>query len=170
MTQSHATACRTALIFGLGESTCALPTSHVREVTALPVLDLPPGMPPVIEGFFSRAGVVVPVLRSEALFGVQPFARTLYTPLILVGDDEDLFALVVKGVENVVDLDPSALTRDSGDEQALNGCVDGQVFLNGRMVHVLSPGRLMAAQERQRLAELTALAGARAELWEAPTP
>lgn len=113
----------------------------------------PPGLPPLLEGFLNRGGAAVPVIHLGRLFGLPGEAPGLYTPLLLVSGRPGPLALLVDEVTDILSLDQSALlpVRES---QVFNNCVEAEIELGNRTLHLLSPDRLLLEEERRRLAEL----------------
>lgn len=149
----------------------ALAQPGVREILPLPRLSRPPGLPRALAGFFSLAGVAVPVLALHRLLGLCAAEGAqredgLYAHLVLVDacDGERPVALLV---DRVLDARPVPKGRlgpvPPGD--TLNGCVEAEAELDGALVPVLAIDRLLLAQERQALADLGRQAQERLGEW-----
>lgn len=139
------------LIFRLGGEECAFPVKSVREVVPMVQLVRPPGLPALLEGFLNLRGEAVPVVRLRRLFGLPEGALGLYTPVVIL--KEGPLALLVDEVSGVLSASEEAgLPVQEGN--TFNDCVEAEVVLNGRTVHLLSTDRLLLEQERRRIAEL----------------
>lgn len=161
------------IVFDVCGNTCALRRQAVRELLPLPRLWRPPGTPRPVAGFFNLGGVAVPVVRLSVLFGLEMGAADpgteLYRHLILVKGmgRPGLGALLVDRVLDVVEVDGSRLSpvENAG---TLNDCVEAEIDLNGRLVHLLSLDRILFAEEQQALAALGQDAQNRLREWTVP--
>ncbi|QFU15290.1 chemotaxis protein CheW [Microvirga thermotolerans] len=149
---------------------CALRRDAVRELLPVPHLQRPPGLPRPVAGFFNLSGAAVPVVRLDVLFGLEGAELSpeagLYRHLILVGDPvADLpTALLVDRVEDVVEIS-SPQVFPVHERGTLNGCVEAEIETGGRLIPLLSPQRILMAEERQALAELSRQAQNRLGTW-----
>jgi purine-binding chemotaxis protein CheW len=156
------------IMFDVGGVACALRRSAVRELLPLPRLWRPPALPRPIAGFFNLGGQAVPVLRLSVLFGLEEDEggpeSALYRHLILTQGSSAPSALLVDRVLDVASLDGTQLSPLS-QGSTLNGCVEAEITLGGRLVHLLSLERLLLAEERQTLDELSRQAQNRLGKW-----
>ena len=117
----------------------------------------PPGLPALLEGFLNLRGEAVPVVRLRRLFGLPEASPGLYTPMVVLKGREGPLALLVDEVSGVLSASEEAgLPVQEG--HAFNDCVEAEVVLDGRAVHLLSTDRLLLEQERRRIAELQVVA------------
>ena len=142
-----------AVIFRLAGQACAFPLERVQEVLPMAALLCPPGLPSLLEGFLNLGGAAVPVIHLCRLFGLPAQVPGLYTPMLLVSGRPGPLAFLVDEVTDILSLDPKALlpVRES---QVFNDCVEVEIDLGGRTLHLLSPDRLLLEEERQRVAAL----------------
>lgn len=161
---------RHLVVFVIADRRCALPRDAVRGLLPVPHLWRPPATPAVVAGFANIAGDAVCVLDLARLFDG---ARTdlgaegdFYRHLILVDGvlaDRPVALLVdrVLSLAAVNDADLRPLTT----EATLNGAVQAECDLDGRLVHLLALDRLLLEVERQGLVELQQAAAARIDAW-----
>jgi purine-binding chemotaxis protein CheW len=73
-------------------------------------------------------------------------------------------ALLVDRVVDLREIDERLLSpvRETG---TLNGCVEAEMDMDGRLVHLLSLGRILFAEEQQAIAALGARAQERLGEW-----
>jgi len=158
------------LIFDVRGVACALPRRAVRELLPLPRLWRPPSLPRPVAGFFSLGGAAVPVVRLDVLFGLGQGEggpeTQLYQHLILVNGSGP-YALLVDRVLDMIEVDEARLSSVR-QEETLNGCVEAEIDLEGRLVHLLSSERILFAEEQQALAELSHHARSRLNEWVVP--
>ncbi|OGG54320.1 MAG: hypothetical protein A3F84_14840 [Candidatus Handelsmanbacteria bacterium RIFCSPLOWO2_12_FULL_64_10] len=148
---------RTLMVFTLAGQSCAIPLKSVREVVPMAQLARPPGLPALLEGFLNLRGEAVPVVRLRRLFGLPEASPGLYTPMVVLKGREGPLALLVDEVSGVLSASEEAgLPVQEG--HAFNDCVEAEVVLDGRAVHLLSTDRLLLEQERRRIAELQVVA------------
>ncbi|MBI2504469.1 MAG: chemotaxis protein CheW [Candidatus Latescibacteria bacterium] len=144
---------RRAVVFRLAGQACALPLERVQEVLPMATLLRPPGLPALLEGFLNLGGAAVPVIHLCRLFGLPWEAPGLYTPLLVVSGHPGPLALLVDEVTDLLSVDQKALVQVRED-QVFNDCVEAEIDLGDRTLHLLSPDRLLLEEERQRVAAL----------------
>lgn len=145
------------LVFRLSGEACAFPVKSVREIVHMARLSRPPGLPSILEGFLNLRGAAVPVLRLDRLFHLPERTPGLYTPLLILRGPDAPLALTVDAVSEVLSVSEEDLLPVR-EADLFNGCVGAEAVLNGRVVHLLSPERLLLEQERRRIAEFQAVA------------
>lgn len=146
---------RSILVFGLGGRLCALPSSAVGEIVFLPTLARPPGAPSFLEGFMNVEGRAIPVIRLAHLLDLPATSSNLYAPIVIMKGAEPVAVLVdrLSDVRRVAAAD--ILPVD--DAAAFGGCLDAEIgSAADGIIHLLSPSRLLLAQESRRLAEFRA--------------
>ncbi|WP_269715622.1 chemotaxis protein CheW [Caulobacter sp. NIBR2454] len=154
-------------IFQFGGLTAALPRESVLEILPVPDLTHPPTAPRALAGVFNLSGEAVATVSLAALFGGEAQAD-LYSHLLLVRSGDRRLALLVDRVLDVTPIDPQTL-RAADEGESLNGCVVAQLARADGLVPVLSLERLLLAEEKARLADITQAAQARIEEW-SPSP
>lgn len=159
----------TLVLFRLADQTCALPSKWVQEILPMAHLARPPGLPLILEGFLNLGGIAVPVLPLARLFNLPQQAPGLYTPLLVLRGIDPPLALLVDQVDELLSVTEEALAPVR-EQHALNDCVKAEGRMEDRVFHLLSPERLFLEQERQRLAELQAMAQQRLKEWEEEKP
>ena len=158
------------LLFDVRDTRCAIRRKAVREILPVPNLWRPPATPRPVAGFFSLGGTAVAVVRLDILFGLDE-GRThdhadLYGHLMQVdapGSGNPLALLV----DRVVDLREIGERRLSPlhETGTLNGCVEAEIDMDGRLVHLLSLDKILFAEEQQAIAALGAKAQDRLGEW-----
>ncbi|MCQ8240941.1 chemotaxis protein CheW [Rhizosaccharibacter radicis] len=185
------------LLFTLAGQCFALPVAEVSECLPLPRLWRRAGTSPHVAGFFSLGGDVVPVLALGSLLGLPTpeDADGVYRHLILAGN----IALLVDRVTGLAEWpDDSSALGDGRDvlasQEAAHGATDdmseGSMPPGGTAadassghpggdewrllpegpVRLLRASRLLAAEERERLAVLRRDAERRRSEWEDDVP
>lgn len=163
---------RDVILFETAGHICALPAAHVRAFLPLPRLWRPPSRPSVLAGYADIGSRAVPVLACDRLFGLagadESAAPGIYSHLILFDGAEPRpapFALLVDRATSLGSIDPRQVTPAS-DRRSFNGCVEGQVEIEGRLVHLIDPERLLLAEESLALADLDREAERRRGEWQ----
>ena len=141
------------LIFHLSGQAFGLPVSSIQEIVPLPLLTRPPTLPAVLAGFLSLSQTPTPVLRLDRLLGLPESAPGLYTPLVVLNLAESRLAVMVDSVSQVRPL-AGVPVLPAGEEHSFNGCVEGLVTIDGHVVLLLCPERLLLEKEQQCLADL----------------
>lgn len=140
------------VVFTVGEETLALRQEDVRRVLPLPALGRPPGLPQIVEGILDLAGVAIPVVRLDRLFGFPPAPLHPYQHLLLLSSVNPPLALLVDRVTEVLrDLGPRITHLGPGE--TFNDCAVGQFAHGSGSVHLLLAERLLNEHERQALAD-----------------
>jgi purine-binding chemotaxis protein CheW len=154
------------LVFQLSDRLAAVRLEDVERITPMAELATPPGLPATLEGVLNLAGMAIPVLRLDRLFGLPAQQLGLYSMLIILKvPREGRVAILVARVSEVLPVPENALIpTDQGD--SLNGCAEATVTVRDDAVHLLSPARILLAKEREALAEFQAMAQRRLRDWE----
>jgi purine-binding chemotaxis protein CheW len=159
------------VVFSIGDRRCALPSGDVVKLLPLPRLACPPGLARFMAGFLDLGGRMVPVVALGELFGMgRPAADDVYAHVVLVrnllpGGPVGLLVDRVLGVPTV----GAGAVKPVAEGETLNGCVTGEVDVDGVRVCVLATGRILIEQERQRLAEFREAAEQRLDAWQTPS-
>lgn len=149
------------LLLDVAGTPCALSREAVREVLPLPHLHAPPAAGGPLAGFLNLGGAPVPVIDLARLVGLDQRGGPgdPYRHLVLAADGT--LALLVDRVVDLLRVPPDAV-RTLDDALTLNGCVAAEIAHGDLLVHVLSPERILTAEERERLAEHARRAAERA--------
>ncbi|MBE7528124.1 MAG: chemotaxis protein CheW [Ardenticatenaceae bacterium] len=129
------------LTFQLGAQRYGLPVTAVHQIIEIVAITHLPQMPPGIQGAINVHGRVVPVIDLRLRFGLPCLPYHLHTPLILVEAGEQLLALVVDAVHEVVEV---ALPT-------YNAAAVVQV--GQELIPLIDVAHLLDQQERQQLAQ-----------------
>ncbi len=149
----------TYLLLDVAGTPCALERSGVREILPLPLLHAPPAAGGALTGFLNFAGAPVPVLDLAALLGLREVSlQNVYSHVVLLADGG--VGLLVDRAIDIVVVDPESIRHVEG-ARSLNGCVEAEIVRDDRLVHVLSPARLLTFEERRRIAAFTQRAAER---------
>jgi purine-binding chemotaxis protein CheW len=157
---------RAVAFFDVGGRRCALPAAVIQEVLLLPELSRPPGMPSFLEGVMNLGGTAVPVLRLDRLFGLPEREANLYTPLILLRDRQPAVALMVDRVLGVAAVEGGREAGTEAGDGLFAECVAALMGEGEEATFLLDAGRILAAEERERLAVFQAKARERLAEWE----
>lgn len=158
----------TLVILKCGEIRAALSQGEVRQILALPALSKPPTLPASFAGFANLAGQAVPVVELSLLFERFTDAQVdpLYRHVLIIGAGADRLGLLVDRVLDVRECDLTDMVK-AGEGNTLNDCVEGDVFLDGEPIHLLSSDRILIAAERARITDLQRAEQARIDQWRA---
>jgi purine-binding chemotaxis protein CheW len=143
------------LVFRLADQRLAIAADAVRRILPLPRLATPPLLPPALAGYMDLGGTAIAVVRLDRLLALPEEALHLYSPLLLL--KEGAVALAVHAVSTTCATGPDTWLPVA-DTRSFNGCVAAEARSPEGMVHVLSPGRVLAEEERQGIAALQAQA------------
>lgn len=149
-------ASRRLVVFRLAGQAYGIPLSAVKEIVSMPLLSQPPGLPPILAGFFNLTGTTVAAVRLSRLFATEDQPMGLYTPLLVLQHFGFPWAVIVEKVVGIVPIPESAILPVP-ENSSLNACAEGMAATDDCHIIILSPERLLLKTEQQRLAELTAL-------------
>jgi purine-binding chemotaxis protein CheW len=123
-----------------------------------------------MEGILNLAGKAVPVWRLDRLLQLPEKPPGLYSMLILLKGISDCpTAMLVDRVSEILSVPESALLP-VGAKDSFNACAEAEVSVNGQVIHLLSPSRILLTREREALTEFQAVAQRRLQDWEPVTP
>jgi purine-binding chemotaxis protein CheW len=145
------------LIFQVADRSYALPIRRVEEIVPIAKLTSVPGVPAFLAGFLDVGGRLIAVISLRRLFGMPDRAWELYTPLVILKVTPEQIALEIDGVARIVDIDDEDLVPLT-QGCCLNDFASAVARLDGHVVVLLSPERILLEQEQRRVAELTELA------------
>jgi purine-binding chemotaxis protein CheW len=148
------------LIFHSSGLGCAFPLEVVREIVPMARLSSPPGLPSGLEGFLDLRGTAIPIIRLDRLFDLAEQEPGLHTPMIVLRGVLAPIGVLVNSVRGIVPVPPEGLLEIPGDG-TFQGCVTGAIELDGELIHVLSPGAFLQANEDRLLADYGAISQAR---------
>ena len=112
-------------------------------------LSTPPAMPELLSGLLNLGGELIPVVATEALFGLPFRPCHLHAALIVLADSDKLLALTAQRVCELAAIPPEELCP-LREHKTLNDCVTAEFRMEDRRVHVLSTSRLLLREERER--------------------
>jgi purine-binding chemotaxis protein CheW len=105
-------------------------------------------------------------LRLDRLLQLPLQRLGLYSTLIIVnGVSEGRIAILVDRVSEILTVPESALLP-IGEEDSFNACAVSAVSVQGQMVPLLSPARILVERERAALSQFQAMAQRRLQDWE----
>ena len=157
---------RVLLVFHLSGQTAALPLESAQRIVPMAQLARPLGLPSLLEGILNLGGRVAPVLRLDRLLHLPLQRLGLYSTLIIVnGVSDGRVAILVDRVSEILTVPESALLP-IGEEDSFNACAVAAVFVQGQMVPLLSPARILLEKEREALSQFQAMAQRRLQDWE----
>jgi len=155
------------LVFQLAERSMALPLTDVERITPIAELLCPPGLPQALEGILNLAGVAVPVLRLDRLFGLPHRRLGLYSILIVLRvPREGSIAVLADRVSEILWM-PASAFLPIAPADSFNGLAEAAVAHKDGVIHVLSLTRMLLAKEEEALAAFQAMAQQRIQDWEA---
>jgi purine-binding chemotaxis protein CheW len=143
----------------------ALPVENVEIIAPMARLVRPPGLPAPLEGILNLAGRAVPVLRLARLLQLPERSPGLYSMLIVLRSTTDgRIALLVDRVSAILSI-PATMLLPVGKEDSFNACAEGTVPVQGQVIYVLSPARILLQKERESIAEFQAMEQRRLDDW-----
>jgi purine-binding chemotaxis protein CheW len=145
------------LLFNSSGQEWAFPVDEVQEIAPMAQLSSPPGLPSLLAGFLDLGGVAVPILRLDKLFNLPEQPPALHTHLIILRGRDSPTGILVGSVRRIVTATPSSLVP-LPEGNVFQNCAYAAIEIDDRVVHILSPERILLEKERQMLTELQAMA------------
>jgi purine-binding chemotaxis protein CheW len=143
------------LTFALGAESYAIPVLKVREIIKLAPITVVPQMPDYIKGVINLRGKIIPVVDLRLKLFLAVAENTDRTCIIVVqvsrtGGGQVQMGLIVDGVEEVVNIQPSELepTPDFG-AQVDSTYIVAMAKIKGSVKALLDIDRVVGIQELQ---------------------
>ncbi len=95
--------------FHLGGQTYALPIDRVQEIQQIVEFAEVPDVSPAILGMVNLRGRIIPAVELRTIVGLPVIEHTIDTPMVICLTDDGPVAVVVDGVDDVVDLPAGCL-------------------------------------------------------------
>jgi purine-binding chemotaxis protein CheW len=124
------------VIFRLGTQAYALPISRVQEIQQLVAVIQLPDTYRALVGLVNLRGEVVPAIDFRLLVGMPSRPYSLQTPMVIVRSGEQLVALIVDQVDDVVVL-PDDCLQPPARLYALADKMIGMCRLRDELVYLL---------------------------------
>jgi purine-binding chemotaxis protein CheW len=105
----------------LGDATIGLPTAAVREIVRAVAITHLPAAPSIIEGAVNVRGELVPVVDVRRRLALSPKALHPDECLVIVRLGTRVFAMRVDDVDDLIDVDTSAIAASGSLSPALEG-------------------------------------------------
>jgi purine-binding chemotaxis protein CheW len=132
-----------AVVFSLGSQRYGIPIEQVNEIQQIVAFSDVPADGLGVVGMVNLRGEVVPAIDVRRLVGMEDRAYTLETPMIIVSYQEQVVALIVDAVQDVVEL-PQGCLQTASPMHALSGKMIGVARLDDGLVYLLDVDRLLA--------------------------
>src|SRR5216684_9375799 len=139
------------LIFHSSGLNCAFPLDAVQEIVPMAWLSRPPGLPSLLAGFLDLRGTAIPIIRLDRLFDLPEQRAGLYTPLIIPRGPDTPVGVLVSSIRHIVSAAETAFLP-LPERHTFHDCASATVEVDGDMVHVLCPERILLENERSLLA------------------
>lgn len=128
--------------FFLGGQRYALPIGTVQEIQQIVALSEVPEIDDAIVGMVNLRGRVIPAVDGRRLIGMPTQPYTLETPMVICRYREDLVALVVDEVQDVLGL-PSGCLQDAPALHALSAKMIGVARLPDGLAYLFDLEKLL---------------------------
>lgn len=142
------------LLFRIEKHACAIPIGGIAEIVQYAATTTLPGQPSILEGFLNLRGHALAVIRVAALFGLPQAPPALNSAIIVLRSQAGLLVDEVEGLHSLA----PGLLKAVAEGHSFNGCAVSQFDFEHRRFTLLSPERILLAQEESRIAELAKLA------------
>ncbi len=128
--------------FFLGGQRYALPIGKVQEIQQIVALSEVPEIDDAIVGMVNLRGQVIPAVDGRRLIGLPSQPYTLETPMVICRYREDLVALVVDEVQDVLGL-PAGCLQDAPALHALSAKMIGVARLSDGLAYLFDLEKLL---------------------------
>lgn len=140
-----------ALLVRVGEVLYALPVRAVEEVLPNLPLEPVPACPPFVKGVVFVRGHLIPILDARERLRMPESSRNPDPHLVCLRIDARLVGVEVDEAVGLIEIDPERVV-DAAEVGARPGFFAGLFERGGRVIRLLDPERLMAADELPLLA------------------
>jgi len=110
----------TYLTFLIAGEEYAVPVVHVTEIVRLHKSFAVPDVPDYVRGVINLRGKVIPLLDVRARFGLPPAEYNDRTVLVVLELDKGSTAIIVDGVSEVIEVEPSRIAPVAAVTHGLN--------------------------------------------------
>jgi purine-binding chemotaxis protein CheW len=131
--------------FYLADQRYALPIERVQEIQHIVAFSEVPSGGAAVVGMVNLRGSVIPAVDLRALVGLPEAQYCLETPMIICQARGDLVALLVDGVEDVIEL-PSGCLQEPPAMHALASKMLGVARLESGLVYILDLDPLLGGR------------------------
>jgi purine-binding chemotaxis protein CheW len=131
--------------FHLAGQRYALPIERVQEIQHIVAFSEVPSGGAAVVGMVNLRGNVIPSIDLRVLVGLPTIEYGLETPMIICHASGELVAVLVDGVEDVIELPPGCL-QDSPAMHALSSKMLGVARLESGLVYVLDLDLLLGGR------------------------
>jgi purine-binding chemotaxis protein CheW len=136
---------RQYVVFRLDGQRYGAPIDVVREVTYMTPITRLPNTPPYVDGVIDLRGEILPVVNLRARLNLAERANDTETRLMILNLGDRSSALVVDGVEHVLDIRDEEITaQEPGITRPGEDYVLGTARAEGGLVVILDLDRLMS--------------------------
>lgn len=132
--------------FHLGGQTYALPIDRVQEIQQIVEFAEVPDVSPSILGMVNLRGRIIPAVELRIIVGLPVIDHTIDTPMVICRSDDGPVAVVVDGVDDVVDL-PEGCLQAAPPMHSLASKMLGVCRLESGMVFLLDIDALLEPVE-----------------------
>jgi len=140
------------ILFTVGGTTYALPTSDVRHMEMVEDVTRVPNAPSYVDGVVFSRGQVVPVVNLRARFGFDRAPYDLRTRLLVVQTGARVLGLVVDAAREFVTIPPASVQPPHEALAGMSGrYVEGIASMGDRLVLILNLDRIVNFAELQEL-------------------
>jgi purine-binding chemotaxis protein CheW len=144
------------VVFHASGLDCAFPLQTVKEIVPMAMLSTPPGLVPCLAGFLNLRGTAIPILLLDRLFDLPEQRPGLYTPLIILRTSDSPTGVLVASVQRIISA-ASAAFLPLPERHIFRDCATASIDVNGEIIYLLSPERILLENERSLLVELQAM-------------
>lgn len=136
-------------IMKVGNLTCGIDTSRLREINRMLRITTVHGAPDYIRGVTNLRGQIVTVIDLRRKFGLVPAPEEIHQQIVVVCSDEEDVGLLVDHVEEVVTADSAELEPPPPNV----GQVESRFFecifkMDRTLIAILDTGEITALEKR----------------------
>ena len=136
------------IAFELGDEVYGVEVKRVREILRISDILPVPGSPDCVLGITNIRGNVVTVVDGRKRINLSPVDHTDTTRMIVMESNDDVVAIVVDNVSDIIDLPESSI--DSNPK--LKSCqdsryIDGVVSHSGGLIIILNAERFITDEQ-----------------------
>lgn len=136
------------IAFQLGDEIYGVEVKRVREILRLSEMLPVPGAPEFVLGITNIRGNVVTVVDGRKRINLQPTDYTDATRMIVMESDDDIIAVVVDNVADIIDLPESSIDLNPRLKTCHNAIyIDGVVTHLDELIIILNVEKFIATQQ-----------------------
>ncbi|MHC1783253.1 MAG: chemotaxis protein CheW [Anaerolineaceae bacterium] len=147
------------VVFELNMESYGVDIAAVESIIKMQAITAMPQAPSFVEGVTNLRGKVLPVIDLRKRFGLPPRQMDRDSRIIVVNTGETGVGMIVDGVSEVLTISDGAVEAAPKITTTVDSSfITGIAKVDNRLVILLDLGKILSAEEQEKLVKVTAVA------------